>query len=106
MIDLDPRWRLVIILVALGVIPLLLALGWIARKVRDSYTTARDSYTTARDAYTTARDAYTDMLLLRSSHRAHLRRRRKRRRHASTPSGPGRAPDAPGPAGRHFRRNP
>ncbi|MDQ3055037.1 MAG: hypothetical protein M3R66_14850 [Actinomycetota bacterium] len=88
MIDLDPRWRLVIVLAALGVIPLLLGLGWIARRVRDSYTRARHAYVE---------------LLLRSSYRGH--HHRKHRRHTSTPAGPGRAPDAPGPAGRHSRRN-
>jgi len=87
-IDLDPRWRLVIVLAALGVIPLLLGLGWIARRVRDSYTRARHAYVE---------------LLLRSSYRGH--HHRKHRRHTSTPAGPGRAPDAPGPAGRHSRRN-
>ena len=89
MIDLDPRWRLVIVLAALGVIPLLLGLGWIARRVRDSYTRARHAYIE---------------LLLRSSYRGH--RHRKHRPHTSTPGGPGRAPDAPGPAGRHRWRTP
>lgn len=82
MIDLDPLWRLVIVLAALGVIPLLLALEWAARRARDSYTA----------------------VLLRSRYRGH--RRRTRRRHPSTPAGPGRAPDAPGPVGRHAWRNP
>ena len=90
MIDLDPQWRLVIVLAALGVIPLLLALGWITRRARDSYTRARDAYIE---------------LLLRSSYRRH-RRRSKHRRYTSTPAGPGRAPDAPDPAGHHARRSP
>ena len=89
MIDLDPQWRLVIVLAALGVIPLLLALGWITRRARESYTRARDAYME---------------LLLRSSHCGH--HHRKHRSHTSTPAGPGRAPDAPGPAGRHSRRSP
>ncbi len=38
MIDLDPLWRLVIALAALGMVPLLLALDRAARRVRDSYT--------------------------------------------------------------------
>lgn len=38
MIDLDPLWRLVIVLAVLGVIPLLLALDWVARRTRDSCT--------------------------------------------------------------------
>ena len=83
MIDLDLLWRLVIVLASLGVIPLLLMLGWVARRVRDSYTE----------------------VLLGSCYRGH-RRRRKRPRHTSTPAGPRRAPDAPGPAGRHSRCNP
>ncbi len=87
MIDLDLLWRLVIVLASLGVIPLLLMLGWVARRVRDSYTRARDSYTE---------------VLLGSCYRGH-RRRRKRLRHTSTPAG---ARRAPGPAGRHSRRNP
>ena len=89
MIDLDPQWRLVIVIAVLGVIPLLLALGWVIRRVRESYTRARD--------------AYTDMLLRSSG--TH-RRRRQRRQRKSTPAGPGRVPDAPGPAGRHARRHP
>jgi hypothetical protein len=89
-IDLDLRWRLVIVLAALGVIPLLLAVGWVARSVRDFYIKARDSYTEA---------------LLRSGHRGH-HRRRKHRSNPSTPAGPGRTPDAPGPAGRHRWRTP
>ena len=90
MIDLDLLWRLVIVLAALGVIPLLLVLGWVARRVRDSYTRARDSYTE---------------VLLGSCYRGH-RRRHKRPRHTSTPAGARRAPDVPSPAGRHSRRNP
>ncbi|MGH8920079.1 MAG: hypothetical protein ACRD0H_17400, partial [Actinomycetes bacterium] len=75
--DLDPLWRLVIALAAFGGLPLLLALGWVARRVEDSCTA----------------------VLLRSWCRGHVRRVRRRR--GSTPAGPGRAPDAPGPAGRH-----
>lgn len=89
MIDLDPHWRVVIVLAALGVIPLLLGLGWITRWVRDSYNRARDAHIE---------------LLLRSNHRRH--RRRRGPRHTSTPAGPGRVPDAPGPAGRHRWRSP
>ena len=33
MIDLDPLWRLVVVLAAFGVIPLLLAMGWAVRRV-------------------------------------------------------------------------
>ena len=84
-IDLDPHWRVVIVLAALGVIPLLLALGWITRRVRDSYTRARDAYTE---------------LLLRSSYRRHRHRR------TSTPAGPRLVPNARGHTGRHSRRKP
>jgi hypothetical protein len=82
-IDLDPLWRLVIVLAAAGVIPLLLALDWVARRIRDSCTA----------------------VLLRSWWRGHCRRR-PHRRHASAPAGPERARRAPGPAGRHARRVP
>jgi hypothetical protein len=75
-IDLDPLWRLMVILAALGVIPLLLALEWVARRARDSCTA----------------------VLLRSWWRGQ-RRRRTHRRHPSTPAGPGRATDAPAPSG-------
>ncbi|MCA1674225.1 MAG: hypothetical protein LC799_19220 [Actinobacteria bacterium] len=83
MSNLDLLWRLVLVLAALGVIPLLLALDWVARRARDSYTA----------------------VLLRSWYRGHCCRRR-RSRHTSTPAGPGRAPDALGPAGPHSRCNP
>ncbi|MGH3903747.1 MAG: hypothetical protein ACRDTE_06105 [Pseudonocardiaceae bacterium] len=81
MIDLDPLWRIVIVLASLGVIPLLQTVGWATRKARDSYTA----------------------VLIRSWCNGH-RRRRHRRHRQSAPAGPGRAPDAPGPAGRHARR--
>ncbi|MGQ0776126.1 MAG: hypothetical protein ACT4NY_17160 [Pseudonocardiales bacterium] len=88
MIDLDPWWRLVIVAAALGVLPLLLALGWVARRIRDSCTA----------------------VLLRSWWRGRFRRRTRRRYPStpgtSTPAGPGGAPDAPGPAGRHAWRKP
>lgn len=80
-IDLDPLWRLVIVLTTFGAIPLLLTLGWAIRKARDSYTA----------------------VLLRSWWRGH-RRSWQRRRHRRTPAGSGRAPDALGPAGHHPRR--
>jgi hypothetical protein len=87
-IDLDPLWRLVIVLAAAGVIPLLLALDWVTRRIRDSCTA----------------------VLLRSWWRGHCRRRphrrRPHRRHASAPAGPERARRALGPAGRHARRAP
>jgi hypothetical protein len=37
-LDLEPLWRLLIILSAAGVIPLLLVAGWAAHTVRDSCT--------------------------------------------------------------------
>ncbi|MGH3924471.1 MAG: hypothetical protein ACRDS9_14585 [Pseudonocardiaceae bacterium] len=40
MIGLDPLENLAIILAAFGIIPLLLTLGWVARRARDSYTVA------------------------------------------------------------------
>ena len=85
MIDLDSSWRLVITLVAFGVIPLLLMLGWVVR--------------ITRNACTRARDASIDMLLC-GNLRGH--RHRKRRRHTLLPVRPGRAP---GPTGRHSRYN-
>ncbi|MGH3932620.1 MAG: hypothetical protein ACRDTF_21900 [Pseudonocardiaceae bacterium] len=67
MIDIDSLWRMLILLAAAGVLPLLLALGWVARRVADSCTA----------------------VLLRSWWRGHRRRfRRRHRRHASTPVGP------------------
>ncbi|MCA1675617.1 MAG: hypothetical protein LC799_26705 [Actinobacteria bacterium] len=91
MIDLDPLWRLLIALSAFGVIPLLMAVGWAVRAVRDSYTA----------------------VLIRSWWRGQRHRKRHRRSrhrhsrhsHRSTPAGSGRCPDAPGPAGHHPRRN-
>jgi hypothetical protein len=74
-IDLDPLWRLVIVLAAVGVIPLLFALDWVARRIRDSCTA----------------------VLMRSWWRGYCRRR-PHRRHASAPAGPERARHAPGPA--------
>ncbi|MGH3925980.1 MAG: hypothetical protein ACRDTT_24500 [Pseudonocardiaceae bacterium] len=40
-IDLDPLWRLVVLLAGFGMIPLLLALGWVACRARDSCTAVR-----------------------------------------------------------------
>ncbi|MGQ0777213.1 MAG: hypothetical protein ACT4NY_22820 [Pseudonocardiales bacterium] len=80
MIDLDPLWRLVIVLATFGAIPLLLALGWATRRARDSYTA----------------------VLLRSWWRGH-RRSWQRRYHRRTLAGPRRAPDALRPAGHHPR---
>ncbi|MGH3813241.1 MAG: hypothetical protein ACRDUV_12395 [Pseudonocardiaceae bacterium] len=82
MIDLDPLWYLVVVLAALGVIPLLLALGRAARSARHSATA----------------------MISRSSNRGH--RRRTRGRNTLTLAGTRRAPDAPGRAGRHARHTP
>ncbi|MGH3913471.1 MAG: hypothetical protein ACRDTC_08680 [Pseudonocardiaceae bacterium] len=80
MIDLDPWWRLMIATTALGMLPLLLTLGWVARRISGSCTA----------------------VLLRSWWRGRFRRRPRRRRPptpgTSTPVRPGRPPDAPHPA--------
>lgn len=76
-IELDPLWRLVIVLTAFGVIPLLLALGWVARRIGDSCTA----------------------VLLRSWWRGYFHRRP-----TSAPAGPQRARHALRSAGRHARR--
>ncbi|MGH3941170.1 MAG: hypothetical protein ACRDTG_21545 [Pseudonocardiaceae bacterium] len=81
MIEFDPLWRLVIPLAAFGVIPLLLALGWVARRIRNSCTA----------------------VLLRSWWRGYFRRR-PRHRPVSASVGPRRARHALRPAGRHARR--
>ncbi|MGQ0776538.1 MAG: hypothetical protein ACT4NY_19285 [Pseudonocardiales bacterium] len=65
MIDLDTLSRLVIVLAPLVVIPVLLALGWVARRVRHS----------------------SSAVLLRSWWRGHRRRSRHRRRSITAPAG-------------------
>lgn len=76
MIDLDPLWRVAIVLASVGVIPVLLALEWVDRRARDSYAA----------------------VLMRSWWRGH----RRRLRHTRTPA----VADAPAPAERHARANP
>ncbi|MGH3912163.1 MAG: hypothetical protein ACRDTC_01935 [Pseudonocardiaceae bacterium] len=80
-IELDPLWRLVILLAAFGAIPLLLVLGWVARRIGDSCTA----------------------VLLRSWWRGYFRRR-PHHRPASAPVGPRRARHALRSVGRHARR--